>query len=120
MAFASKYQPRNAVSQTGAKTGCILCGAGANNTGLRLRILQDQPRSQGGPIRGSFQILNVGDNKYSEFLEGLLGRATDAEEVVRLIRREHPGCVSIVNANILILEVVSASSAPSSHGNHKV
>jgi hypothetical protein len=34
----------------------------------------------------------------------LLGRTTNAEEVVRLIRREHPGCVSIVNANILVLE----------------
>jgi hypothetical protein len=112
MAFASKYQPRNAVSQTGAKTGCILCGAGPNNMGLRLRILQDQPRGQGGPIQGSFQILNVGDNKYSEFLEGLLGRATEAEEVLRLIRREHPGCVSIVNASILVLEGASASSAP--------
>lgn len=112
MAFTSKHQPRNAVSQTGAKSGCILCGAGPNNTGLRLRILQDQPRGEGGPLRGSFQILNVGDNKYSEFLEGLLGRATDAEEVVRLIRREHPGCVSIVNANILVLEEGSASAAP--------
>jgi hypothetical protein len=111
MAFASKYQPRNAVSQTGAKMGCILCGAAPNNTGLRLRILQDQARGRDGPISGSFQILSVGDSKYSESLEGLLGRATDAEEVVRLIRREHPGCVSIVNANILILEGASASSA---------
>jgi hypothetical protein len=111
MAFASQYQPRNAVSQTGAKAGCILCGAAPNNAGLRLRILEDQPRGGGGPIRGSFQILNVGDNKYSEFLEALLGRATEAEEVVRLIRREHPLCVSIVNANILVLEEGSASSA---------
>ena len=90
MAFASKYQPPNAVSQTGAKTGSILCGAARNNTGLRLRILHDQPKSQGGPIQGSFHILNLGDNKHAEFLEELLGRATDAEEVVRLIRREHP------------------------------
>jgi hypothetical protein len=104
MAFASKYQPRNAVSQTGAKTGCILCGAAPNNTGLRLRILQDQPRGQGGALSGSFQILNVGDNKYAEFLEGLLGRATDAEEVVRTIRREYRQCVSIVNTNVLIVE----------------
>ena len=111
MAFTSKYQPPNTVSQTGAKTGCILCGAAPNNTGLRLRILHDQPRGQGGPIQGSFQILNVGDNKHAEFLEGLLGRATDAEEVVRLIRRKYPGCVSIVNASILVLEEGLASSA---------
>ena len=111
MALASKYQPRNAVSQTGAKTGCILCGAAPNNTGLRLRLLQDQPKGQGGPIGGAFQILDVGNNKHSEFLEDLLGRTTDAEEVVRLIRREYPGCVSIVNANILVLEEGSASSA---------
>jgi len=111
MALASKYQPRNAVSQTGAKTGCILCGAAPNNTGLRLRILQGQPKGQGGPIGGPFQILDVGNNKHSEFLQDLLGRTTDAEEVVRLIRREYPGCVSIVNANILVLEEGSASSA---------
>jgi hypothetical protein len=98
------------VSQTGAKTGCILCGAAPNNTGLRLRILHEQPRGQGGPIQGSFQILNVGDNKYSEFLRGLLGRATDAEEVVRLIRREYPGCLNIVNANLLALDERAASS----------
>jgi hypothetical protein len=110
MALASKYQPRNAVSQTGAKAGCILCGAAPNNTGLRLRILQDHPKGQAGPIQGSFQILNVGDNKHSEFLEGLLGRTTDAEEVVRLIRREHAGCVSIVNANILTVEKAEVSS----------
>ena len=104
LALASKYQPRNAVSQTGARTGCILCGAAPNNTGLRLRILQDHLKGQGGPLGGPFQILDVGNNKHSEFLEGLLGRTTNAEEVVRLIRREHPGCVSIVNANILVLE----------------
>jgi hypothetical protein len=110
MALASKYQPRNAVNQTGAKTGCILCGAAPNNTGLRLQILQDQPRGQGGPIGGPFQILDVGNNKYSELLEGLLGRTTDAEEVIRLIRREYPGCVSIVNANILVLDEATSSA----------
>lgn len=111
MAFVSKYQPRNAVTQTGAKTGCILCGAGPNNVGLRLRVLHDQPKGQGGPIRGTFHILNVGDNKYAAFLQELLGRATDADEVLRLIRRQHPQCVSIVNANILVLEDGAASSA---------
>jgi hypothetical protein len=111
MALASKYQPRNAVNQTGAKNGCILCGAAPNNTGLRLRILQDQARGQGGPIGGPFQILDVGNNKYSEFLEGLLGRTTHAEEVVRIIRREYPGCVNIVNTNILVVEEGSVTSA---------
>jgi hypothetical protein len=110
MALASKYQPRNAVNQTGAKKGCILCGAAPNNTGLRLQIMQDQARGQGGPIGGLFQILDVGNNKYSQFLEGLLGRTTNAEEVVHLIRREYPGCVNIVNTNILILEEGSATS----------
>src|SRR5437899_9556447 len=104
MAVPSEYRPRNAVSQTGGRAGSIVCGAAPSNNGLRLRVLQDQPRGQSGPIQGSFQILNAGDNKYSEFLQGLLGRATDAEEVVRLIRREHPMCVSIVNPNILVLE----------------
>ena len=52
----------------------------------------------------AFVILDVGDNKHSEALRPLIGRATDAAEVLRLIRKESPGCVSVANANILISE----------------
>jgi hypothetical protein len=92
---------RSRVSVTGARAGAILVGVAPHNEGIRLRILQDQPRSGGGPIQGSFQILDVGDNKHSDSLRELLGVTTDATAVVSIIRRTHRSCVNIVNANIL-------------------
>jgi hypothetical protein len=95
---------RNRVSDTGAKRDSILVGVAPHNEGLRLKILQDQPKGDGGPIKGRLQILDVGDNKHSESLRTLLGRTTDAEEVVTIIRSVHPSCVNVVNANILTVE----------------
>ena len=98
-----RYRPdaRNRVSDTGARGGAILVGVVPQNDGLRLRVLQDQPKGGGGPIKGRFQILDAGDNKHSDSLRELLGATTDAEEVVTIIRRTHPSCVNILNANIL-------------------
>jgi hypothetical protein len=92
------------VNKRGAGAGCVLCGAGMNNRGIRLKVLQEQPRGHDGPLRGGIVILDVGDNTHSQSLQAVLGRVTDAEEVVRIIRQRHPGCVSVVNANILVRE----------------
>jgi hypothetical protein len=92
------------VSQLGALAGCVLCGAGMNNQGLRLRISEAQEKGHRGGIRGSFIILDTGDNKHSQALRDLLGRPTDAEEVLAVIRRRSAGCVSVANANILTEE----------------
>jgi hypothetical protein len=51
-----------------------------------------------------FKILDVGDNNHSPFLEALLGQVTDADKVLRVIRQQHPQCVNVVNANILVVE----------------
>src|SRR5207245_5149226 len=98
------FTERNRVSDTGAIKDSILIGIAPHNEGLRLKILQDQPRGDGGPIKGALQILDVGDNKHSESLRTLLGRSTNAEEVITLIRTAHPSCVNVVNANILTVE----------------
>jgi hypothetical protein len=111
MAFRSRFQTQRAVCRTEAKTGCILAGAAEKNRGLRLRILQDQPRSSGGPIIGGFHILDVGDNQYSACLEALVGRVTNADQVVRTIRRASPQCVNIVNSNLLVVEKDKTGSA---------
>jgi hypothetical protein len=111
MDVGSGFKPRNAVSQTGAKAGRVLGGAAHSNHGLRLLISQDQARGTGGPISGRFHILNAGDNKHADSLSTLLGQPTDAEEVIRTIRREYPQCINVVNANILIVEKEEASSA---------
>jgi hypothetical protein len=92
------------VNKQGAAAGRVLRGSSPINEGLRLRVLQEQPRGNDGPIRGRFLILDVGNNKHSDALTALLGRATDALEVLALIRREHEGCVSVVNTNILAME----------------
>jgi hypothetical protein len=93
-----------AVSHRGAAAGSVLFGAGMNNQGLRLRVSQAQVRGSDGPIQGSFVIMDVGDNKHSESLAPLLNRMTNAAEVLKLIRERHPGCVSVTNANILVVE----------------
>jgi hypothetical protein len=55
----------NRVSDTGAQSGSILRGHAPENQGLRLRILQDQPKGAAGAINGPFEILNVGSNNGS-------------------------------------------------------
>jgi hypothetical protein len=96
-------RPRSA-SKHGANAGCVLRGAGLNNQGLRLRVQQGQGKGNDGPIKGTFVILEAGDNLHTESLSTLLHQVTSAEEVLGLIRGEHPGCVNVVNANILVLE----------------
>jgi hypothetical protein len=66
--------------------------------------LQDQPRGAAGAIKGPFEILNVGSNKHAFSLRELLGRITDAEEVITLMRRTYPGCVGVVNTDDLTIE----------------
>jgi hypothetical protein len=103
--MAPRHQPRQAsVSKSGAAAGSVLCGAAANNQGLRLRVLQDQRKGQDGPLTGQFVILDVGQNMHSASLAALLGKVTDAAEVLAAIRRNHRGCVSVANARVLCLE----------------
>jgi hypothetical protein len=104
MSFLGQTRVFRSVNRSGAATGSVLRGSVGNNWGLRLRVLQEQPRGHDGPLRGRFVILDVGDNKHSEALRELAGRLTDAEEVLRAIRRLHPGCVSVANVGILALE----------------
>lgn len=92
------------VEARGAVAGSIVHGAGANNLGLRIRVLCDQPRGHSGALRGAFVILDVGDNKHSHALYALLGRETDAAEVLRVTRSDSPSCVSVANTNILAPE----------------
>jgi hypothetical protein len=92
------------VNRSGAAAGSALLGSCTNNQGLRLQVLQEQPRGHDGPLRGRFVVLDAGDNMHSQALRELAGRVTDAGEVLRAIRRLHPGCVSVANANILALE----------------
>jgi hypothetical protein len=99
-----RFDHRISVDSRGAAAGCVLRGASPANNGLRLQIMQPQTRGGLGPIQGRFVILDAGDNKHSDSLSGLLGRETDAEEVLRVIRETSPGCVSVVNVNILALE----------------
>jgi hypothetical protein len=77
---------------------------GGGNQGLLIKVLQEQARGNDGGIKGCFLILDVGNNKHSPVLCALVQRLTDAEEVLALIRRKHPGCVSVVNANILVAD----------------
>jgi hypothetical protein len=103
MPVPSSQTPQT-VNRSGAGADTVLCGSGRNNQGLRLRALQAQPRGTDGPIQGRFIILDAGDNRHSEALAPLLNRVTHAQEVLDLLRKEHPACVNVVNLNILVAE----------------
>ena len=92
------------VEARGAAAGCVVRGTGVNNQGVRIKLLCEQPRGSGGAVRGAFVILDVGDNKHSDALRALLGRETNAEEVLRVNRRDFPCCLSVANANTLVPE----------------
>ncbi len=100
----------------GARAGSVLRGAGLNNQGLRLRVLQEQARGNGGGIKGGFVILDEGDNMHSQSLRALLQRVTDAEEVVGVIRQHHAGCVNVANASILVVEGGRPAGRPPHEG----
>jgi hypothetical protein len=90
------------VSMRGASAGAVLRGCGVSNQGLVVKVLQEQVKGNDGGLKGRFLILDPGTNKHSPVLRELLQRPTDAAEVLGLIRRQHPGCVSVVNANSLV------------------
>ena len=92
------------VKQRGASAGSILQGVSPNNKGLRLRVQDEQPRGQDGPIRGNFTILDVGDNKHAASLYALQGQTTNAQQVLAAIRVESAACVNVANTNLLIQE----------------
>jgi len=107
MSFMRGPRPPS-IHDSGAVAGCILCGIGGNNRGLRLRVLQDQPKGAWGPLAGRFVILDAGENKHTQSLEALVGQVTDAQEVLRVLRQVHPGCVSVTNTNLLVKEPTAA------------
>jgi hypothetical protein len=92
------------VNISGAAAGSVLYGTVENNSGLRLRVLDEQPPGREGPLLGRFVIIAVGDNKHADALWPLLHRETDAAEVLPAIRRRSPSCVSVANTNILAVE----------------
>jgi hypothetical protein len=102
----AKFMPRRGptVEKQGAAAGSVLCGTSPSNQGLRLRVLFPQEKGDAGPLRGPFVLLDAGDNKHADALSGLLGKTTDAVEVLKTIREVSPGCVSVVNTNILAVE----------------
>jgi hypothetical protein len=106
------------VSKQGALAGCILRGCGKNNQALRLRVEQRQARGHDGAIRGDFVMLDAGDNMHALSLAILLNQVTNAENVVKVIRREHPGCVNVVNANILVVERNQVALVGEADGEH--
>jgi hypothetical protein len=92
------------VEVCGAAAGSVVRGTAASNNGVRIRVLCEQPKERGGALLGTFVILDAGNNKHTHGLLALLGRETNAAEVLRTNRRGSPSCVSIVNANILVPE----------------
>lgn len=92
------------MSECGAAAGSVLCGFGLSNQGLRLQVLQDQVKGDGGPVQGKFLILDVGENMHARALARLRHMPTDAAEVLGTIRQDHAGCANVANSAILFVE----------------
>jgi len=90
-----------AVHLTGAAPGAILTGLVRSNEGLRIRVTQPQTSHDWGPINGPFELLSAGQNMHSAALTPLVGQMLNAGQLLEICRRQHPNCISIVNANIL-------------------
>jgi hypothetical protein len=103
------------VGRQGADPDSILCGVGEHNRGLRLRVLVAQPRGNEGPLEGQFVLLDAGQNRHTETLTALVGQVTDAHEVLTLIRKKHPNCVSVVNANSLAHDSALSAAERAAH-----
>jgi hypothetical protein len=95
---------QNTVGATGAPAGCVLRGIKPHNHGVRIAIFHGQARGEGGPVRGVFRLLDAGANQHSEKLSGYLGMEMTADEMLHIVREEHPMCVNPVNANGLAVE----------------
>src|SRR4051794_5502245 len=91
------------VSKHGAPANALLRGSGISNQGLLVRVLQEQPRGKDGPIEGSLIIVDAGRNRHTQALLSFVNRISDSQELLQVIRRDHPACVNVVNANILAL-----------------
>ncbi|HEX5272410.1 MAG TPA: hypothetical protein VFW33_18060 [Gemmataceae bacterium] len=110
--LSSRRGRSRSVEARGAGPGSVVQGIGAANWGVRIRVLCEQPKGHGGPLRGAFVILDAGDNKHSAALFALLGRETDAATVLRVSRRDSPCCVSVANTNILVPEECPREEKP--------
>ena len=104
-------KPLRSVGRLGAEPDAVLRGVGEHNRGLLLRSTEAQARGHDGPIQGPFVIVDVGDNRHSDTLSPLLNKVTDAGEVLALLRKKHPACVSVVNANSLTSDREPAPTA---------
>lgn len=94
-------KPQRSVGRLGAEANAVLRGIGEHNRGLVVRSTEAQARGHDGPIQGPFVIIDVGDNRHSDTLAGLVNKQTTAQEVLKLLRSKHPACVNVVNANSL-------------------
>jgi hypothetical protein len=70
-----------------------------------------QARGDGDPVTGGVVILDAGDNKHANGLADLVGRVTDAAGILAAVRRDIPGCVSVVNKSILVAEAGAGESS---------
>jgi hypothetical protein len=106
-----KMDKHKTVDRTGALAGSVLRGINPNNRGLRLRILYEQARGDGGPVTGGVVLLDAGDNKHATVLEGILHQLTDAATILGVVRRVAPECVSVANKNSLVDESLQVDGA---------
>src|SRR5262249_30321208 len=102
---ARKYIARQkTVAETGAAEGSFLCGVKRHNRGLRIRVCKSQARGNGGPVQGTFRILDSGDNPNADLLRGFVGWEMNAEELLSIVRQQRTDCVSPINASGLAVE----------------
>jgi hypothetical protein len=92
------------VVQTGAPLNAVLRGTNFYNRGMRLVVHQPQTRGENGSVRGTFAILDAGDNEHSGALRDFLGAEMNAEKLLYIVRLMHPQCVNPVNTNALTIE----------------
>ena len=88
---------------SGFRTRTPTVGA-ASRTTTGSGCCKTSPGGREVAVQGRFVLLDAGDNKHADALQSLLCRGTDAQVVLDALRRQRPGCVRVVNTDILTAE----------------
>jgi hypothetical protein len=82
------------------------------NRNLQIRVDRDQGAGKGGRVEGSFELLDAGAGKYSQYFSEFVGRRCgSAKELIRQIasRPEATKVRHVLNRNALRVTVSTAT-----------
>lgn len=95
------------VRETGASAGAILIGYQPLNKGVKIQLLADEPKGNGGRPESPFLLLDAGSCKYSGVLANLIvqlgGEPIGTAASLQLLQRFFPRATHVFNLNNFVI-----------------